>query len=189
MNKVQRKLSLLLALVLLLLCALSACTDPSVGSEHVTELEQFGEYNQYVEELLADSFRGSFPRELPSECSDSVYCYDYQCAALGEAVFSLYLSCEADQSLYSSEQTRISELTSDAVTLNSGKLCRLVNCDQDALEEYFNDILLDGYVYCFEIVIFDEPSMQIEYLTSYYVEGISKPAHLDDVLLEIKEAV
>lgn len=179
----------LLTLLLLLLCTLSACSDPPIGSVYVTELEKFGEYNQYVEELLADRFRGSFPSQLPSECSDAVYSYDYQCAAFGEAVFSLYLSCKADESLYCSEQTRIAELTSNTVTLNGGKLCYLINCDQDALGEYFNDVLLDGYIYCFEFVIFDESSMQIEYLTSYYIEGITKPEHLDEELSEIKAAI
>lgn len=29
--------------------------------------------------------------------------------------------------------------------------------------------------------------MQIEYFTSYYVEGIAKPAHLDDLLTEIRD--
>lgn len=187
LNRHMKVLTRSLALVLLLLCALTACSDPPIGSTYVTDLDKFNEYNGYVKELLENSFNGSFPSEVSDEWSDAEYCYDYQCAALGEAVFSRYLSCKADDALFQSEQTRIAELTSKSVTTNDGGIGYLVNCDEDELDEYFNDTVLDGYTYCFEIVFFDESSGQIEYLTAYYVEGITKPAHLDDLLTEVRD--
>ncbi len=89
MKRILKRLARPLALVLLLPGTLSACSDPPIGSTYVTDLDRFGEYNQYVEELLEKSFSGSFPDELSDDRSDAVYSYDYQCAALSEAVFSL----------------------------------------------------------------------------------------------------
>ncbi len=163
-------------------------SDPPIGSKTVTDIDDFGTYNKYVKNQLADKFQGSFPAEVSDEWSDTSYYYQYKCAVFGDPNFCMDLQIHVENdSYYQGEKERISSITSECVQTSDGKQYYILSGDENDIQHYFDDEIHDGQDYRFEIVVFDDAASRIEYLTAYRWDNAERISCVDTVLRTISE--
>ena len=145
----------------------------------VTDASDYGRYNKVTREMLAD-FSGILPESIPENAQDTEYSYEYLEEI--DRSFVIDLKYNLDEESYYAEKSRLGHLAEDS-RLIDGK--RYYICSTGDLEEFFNDVVLDGCNYKVEVAVCYDETHSIEYLVSSCAEGMSCPDTLENVLRPI----
>ena len=171
----QKRMKWFAAICLLLFASiLSACgtldidhLDPPIGHVQIDDLDEYGKYNDYVDNLLQKEYRNLLPADISSD-QECEYQYYYHCALLSDATFSIYLKRHCDtQDEYASERARIEQYAPDS---GNQKVVYIEGTPND-IEALFDDELFDGMSYPLEVVSFDDLERTIEYYIAEIWEG------------------
>ncbi len=161
-------------------------SDPPIGSIIVTDIDDFGKYNRYVKNQMAEEFQGSFPTQSSNEWHDTSYYYEYNCGILGDADFCVDLQISTEnEEYYLSEKERVASLISESVKKSNGEQCYILVGDENDISDYFDDETQDGRYFCFEFVVFDDAEIRVEYLSAQLCDNRKTTSHIETVLLSV----
>jgi len=171
-----------LALLTAALCLLSSCAanTPPVEKIEKNELSDFGNYNSFVEEHLKEK-TVLFPGQ--GTVGNVVnYRYRYECAALGDPVFLVEATVLYDKSSFETELLRIQNTAFASKTTSNKGFVYLGN-DVKYINEFFEETVLDGLPFCFDIAEADEEDLQITYFAALCWDQ----SHKDGFLIKAAE--
>ena len=184
------KIHLNFLILLIVTALLTACSDPPIDRMTVTDAAEYGKYNEYVTNTLAENFDGVLPTQIPQHSTVDTYSYSYECAVLGDPSFYIYLKIAFDDnSAYQDEQKRIASLSSSVLNETTGKTYYLIQINEEDIGHYTDTAILDGMYYRFECAVVDESCQSIEYLSAQLWDSYKKVNCITEILTDIDALV
>ena len=179
----KRLMLALLAVLLALSSLLTSCSDPPVGEVINTDVKKYGKYNEYVKDILTSHFKGALPEAVPDNADVIDLYYLYTCAILGDPAFYIDLKIRFnDTESYDGEKERIGKLT-DSLIEADRKMYYLIDASEDFINEYLDtETIRDGYVILLEIVVFEDSTCEVEYLTAQVWDAQKRFDHVQNII-------
>ena len=162
--------------------------DPPTGEKYITDPARYLRTNDFVRETRGKSFVKVLPDEIPSGTVPE-YRYWYYCALLGEPVYSLSLKLSKCSPEYvRAERQRMTDLDGFIKFDTADGELWIKEENLNNFERYYDDELLDGCEYPFEIVSLGDDGT-ISYLEAYVVEGLIFLPEIEAELKQVYEII
>ena len=157
--------------------------SPPIGHELKFNAKDYLKVNSYVENILNSYFIDIFPDKTQLH-ENSIYCYEYRCALVGDPTFSIELTNYFDDpSVFQSEKSRLLNLGGEKIQYNDTLLCVYKHSN----DEFYNDgEINDGLFFCFEFVKINEEELSIKYQVVYTHDGQNSNNELSTIIDTIK---
>ena len=166
-----------LAILLLLLCTLCACTDPPVDKVQIDEPARYMQVNDYVLTALEERFAGVLPSDETVAANAVSYHYEYVCAVLGDPNFLIHCALSfTDDVKMQQEIERVRALPGVTSLPVTGGEMLWISPNPEQLQLYMDDEIRDGTAYRFELVLIDHDAKTIEYLVAFQQDNAEKSA-------------
>ena len=152
--------------VLVVLILLTACAEPPVCVENSSGIDRYLQVNNYVKERLSADFKGVLPSVSNIDKSSAKYFYEYNCTAVGNPGFVIYLETTWDEMTLQQEMERLSSMAATIGSPNSQEKLYIMNDVLDSLPFYMDDEVQDGLEFCFEFALVNLQKKTVTYLTA-----------------------
>lgn len=139
------------------------------GEVNYHSVEDFGEYNSFVEERFSIRERLFPKRDTAGECVEYLYHYSFPHSFIEvDPIFDLSAVFEYDDGNFKNELSRIESLSTHSKALGNGKIIYCAAEEdkkslRNLVEFFFDDKVIDGYYYVFDIAVVDAEKQSIEY--------------------------
>ena len=185
----MKKLFFPLILCILLSFSLCSCaSDPSVGSELVTDSALYLKTNTYVQDILSELSAFPLPEEIPANAEALEYRYAYDCALLGDPNFSIKLVLRySDENVYQQERQRIQSHidTETVVEENTNGSRYFFGNTLTGLKMLTDDRIEDGNCAILQFAVFDSNEKTVTYAIGRLYDGA---VYDDDIIRALQDA-
>jgi len=139
------------------------------GEVNYSGVEKYGEYNKFVEERFELRERLFPKKETVGKCVEYSYHYSFPHSFIEvDPIFDLSAVFDYGAEDFKSELSRIESLSTHSKTLENQKIIYCAAEEDDKLlrnrvEFFFDDKVIDGYYFVFDIAVVDAEKQSIEY--------------------------
>lgn len=133
---------------------------------HSDNLSEYTKWNSFTSDMLENHFNNALPNLDIVNSYGKEYDYQYEQAVFGDSNFHIYVSLAiTDNSTFELEIERLTSLYKSII--NKQFTYYIVQGDIDDINEYCNEEIYDGMDFFFEIIVVDNLTHNIEYLSAY----------------------